>query len=163
MTAPNQTGTPVSAACETCPVNTRGPLTRLGASVQDGDYVVALAGNPNTGKSTVFNALTGLRQHTGNWPGKTVTRAEGGFAYNGKRFRVVDLPGTYSISSHDLAEKPRALDPSPRVYSDRASADTVDSLDGPLAALVREDQSSDSSSCGRRIAALFGARIRVAV
>ena len=44
------------------------------------DYVVALAGNPNTGKSTVFNALTGLRQHTGNWPGKTVARAEGGFA-----------------------------------------------------------------------------------
>ena len=47
------------------------------------DFVVALAGNPNTGKSTVFNALTGLRQHTGNWPGKTVTRAEGGFEYGG--------------------------------------------------------------------------------
>ena len=105
MTAPNQTGAPVTAACETCPVNTRGPLTRLGASVQDGDYVVALAGNPNTGKSTVFNALTGLRQHTGNWPGKTVTRAEGGFAYNGKRFRVVDLPGTYSLLSTSTDEE----------------------------------------------------------
>ena len=105
MNAPNQTGTPVTAACETCPVNTRGPLTRLGASVQDGDYVVALAGNPNTGKSTVFNALTGLRQHTGNWPGKTVTRAEGGFAYNGKRFRVVDLPGTYSLLSTSTDEE----------------------------------------------------------
>ncbi len=105
MTAPNQTGTPVTEACETCPVNTRGPLTRLGASVQDGDYVVALAGNPNTGKSTVFNALTGLRQHTGNWPGKTVTRAEGGFAYNGKRFRVVDLPGTYSLLSTSTDEE----------------------------------------------------------
>jgi ferrous iron transport protein B len=73
--------------------------------VQDGDYVVALAGNPNTGKSTVFNALTGLRQHTGNWPGKTVTRAEGGFAYNGKRFRVVDLPGTYSLLSTSTDEE----------------------------------------------------------
>jgi ferrous iron transport protein B len=61
------------------------------------DYVVALAGNPNTGKSTVFNRLTGLRQHTGNWPGKTVTRAEGGFQYGGRRYKLVDLPGTYSL------------------------------------------------------------------
>jgi ferrous iron transport protein B len=63
------------------------------------DYVVALAGNPNTGKSTVFNALTGLRQHTGNWPGKTIARAEGGFVYRDKRYKVVDLPGTYSLLS----------------------------------------------------------------
>jgi ferrous iron transport protein B len=63
------------------------------------DYVVALAGNPNTGKSTIFNALTGLRQHTGNWPGKTITRAEGGFSCEGKRFKLVDLPGTYSLLS----------------------------------------------------------------
>jgi ferrous iron transport protein B len=61
------------------------------------NFVVALAGNPNTGKSTVFNALTGLRQHTGNWPGKTVTRAEGGFEYRGHRYKLVDLPGTYSL------------------------------------------------------------------
>jgi ferrous iron transport protein B len=61
------------------------------------DFVVALAGNPNTGKSTVFNALTGLRQHTGNWPGKTVTRAEGGFEFRGHRYKLVDLPGTYSL------------------------------------------------------------------
>lgn len=61
------------------------------------DYLVALAGNPNTGKSTVFNALTGLRQHVGNWPGKTVARAEGSFEYDGKRYRLIDLPGTYSL------------------------------------------------------------------
>ncbi|MYJ25709.1 MAG: ferrous iron transport protein B, partial [Holophagales bacterium] len=69
------------------------------------DYVVALAGNPNTGKSTVFNALTGLRQHTGNWPGKTVTRAEGGFEYGGDRYKLVDLPGTYSLLSSSLDEE----------------------------------------------------------
>jgi ferrous iron transport protein B len=69
------------------------------------DYVVALAGNPNTGKSTVFNALTGLRQHTGNWPGKTVTRAEGGFSYGEKRFKLVDLPGTYSLLSTSTDEE----------------------------------------------------------
>ncbi len=56
-------------------------LQKLGVDMSKWDYVVALAGNPNTGKSTVFNALTGLRQHTGNWPGKTVARAEGGFAF----------------------------------------------------------------------------------
>jgi ferrous iron transport protein B len=61
------------------------------------NFVVALAGNPNTGKSTVFNALTGLRQHTGNWPGKTVVRAEGGFEFRGHRYKLVDLPGTYSL------------------------------------------------------------------
>ena len=61
------------------------------------DYLVALAGNPNTGKSTVFNALTGLRQHVGNWPGKTVARAEGSFKYMGKRYKLIDLPGTYSL------------------------------------------------------------------
>jgi len=66
---------------------------------------VALAGNPNTGKSTVFNALTGLRQHTGNWPGKTVTRAEGGFEYGGHRYKLVDLPGTYSLLATSLDEE----------------------------------------------------------
>jgi ferrous iron transport protein B len=63
------------------------------------DYLVALAGNPNTGKSTVFNALTGLHQHVGNWPGKTVARAEGSFTYMGKRYKLIDLPGTYSLLS----------------------------------------------------------------
>lgn len=69
------------------------------------DYVVALAGNPNTGKSTVFNALTGLHQHVGNWPGKTVTRCEGSFRYNGKRYLLVDLPGTYSLHSMAVDEE----------------------------------------------------------
>jgi ferrous iron transport protein B len=69
------------------------------------DYLVALAGNPNTGKSTVFNALTGLRQHTGNWPGKTVTRAEGGFRYDGKRYKLVDLPGAYSLLATSYDEE----------------------------------------------------------
>lgn len=69
------------------------------------DYLVALAGNPNTGKSTVFNNLTGLRQHTGNWPGKTVTRAEGGFVYDKKKFKLVDLPGTYSLLSTSTDEE----------------------------------------------------------
>jgi ferrous iron transport protein B len=69
------------------------------------DYIVALAGNPNTGKSTVFNALTGLRQHTGNWPGKTVTRAEGGFSYRGGRYKLVDLPGTYSLLTTSADEE----------------------------------------------------------
>ncbi len=66
---------------------------------------VALAGNPNTGKSTVFNALTGLRQHVGNWPGKTVTRAEGWWSHGGQRFRIVDLPGTYSLLSTSTDEE----------------------------------------------------------
>ena len=62
---------------------------------QGHDYVVALAGNPNTGKSTLFNAFTGLRQHTGNWPGKTVIRAEGTLRYDGRRFKLIDLPGLW--------------------------------------------------------------------
>lgn len=91
--------------CETCPAHHVGNLTRLGVNMDNWDYVVALAGNPNTGKSTVFNALTGLRQHTGNWPGKTVTRAEGGFLYGGKRYKLVDLPGTYSLLSISVDEE----------------------------------------------------------
>lgn len=71
----------------------------------DCDFTVALAGNPNVGKSTVFNLLTGLRQHTGNWPGKTVTRAEGTFRTERYRYRVVDLPGTYSLLANSADEE----------------------------------------------------------
>ncbi len=74
-------------------------LEKLGVKFGTYDFVVALAGNPNTGKSTVFNSLTGLRQHTGNWPGKTVSRAEGGFNFKDKSYKLVDLPGTYSLLS----------------------------------------------------------------
>ncbi|NJE03329.1 ferrous iron transport protein B [Thermococcus sp. MV11] len=66
--------------------------------------VVALAGNPNVGKTTIFNALTGLRQHVGNWPGVTVEKKEGVLEYRGQRFLVVDLPGTYSLTAHSVDE-----------------------------------------------------------
>lgn len=91
------------ATCSQCTNGRSGRLAREGLNVAGYDHVVALAGNPNTGKSSVFNALTGLRQHTGNWPGKTVTRAEGAFRYEERRYKIVDLPGTYSLLSaaHD--------------------------------------------------------------
>lgn len=94
-----------ASPCDSCAIHRAANLKRLGVSMQSWDFVVALAGNPNTGKSTVFNALTGLRQHTGNWPGKTVTRAEGGFEYGEKRYKLVDLPGTYSLLSTSLDEE----------------------------------------------------------
>lgn len=87
-------------SCSSC-----ASLDRMGLSLDHWDYVVALAGNPNTGKSTVFNALTGLRQHTGNWPGKTVARAEGGYKLGDKRYKLVDLPGTYSLLSASQDEQ----------------------------------------------------------
>lgn len=69
------------------------------------EIVVALAGNPNVGKSTVFNELTGLNQHTGNWPGKTVSIAQGNYVYNEKNFILVDLPGTYSLMANSVEEE----------------------------------------------------------
>jgi ferrous iron transport protein B len=91
-------------ACHGC--SSRGEsLIQLGVAPGKWDFLVALAGNPNTGKSTVFNALTGLRQHTGNWPGKTVTRAEGTFRHSGKSIKVVDLPGTYSLQAASADEE----------------------------------------------------------
>lgn len=68
------------------------------------DLTIALAGNPNAGKTTIFNALTGLHQHTGNWPGKTVEKKEGEIEHNGKIINIVDLPGTYSLTAYSPEE-----------------------------------------------------------
>ena len=89
--------------CETCPAFTH--LEQMGLKIDNFDRVVALSGNPNTGKSTLFNSLTGLKQHTGNWPGKTVMRAEGGYQFNAVRYKLVDLPGTYSLLSASQDEE----------------------------------------------------------
>ncbi len=91
--------------CVSCAQHRAQSLVRLGISTDRWDYLIALAGNPNVGKSTVFNELTGLRQHTGNWPGKTVVRAEGAFVHEGKRAKVVDLPGTYSLLAGSVDEE----------------------------------------------------------
>lgn len=68
------------------------------------DLTIALAGNPNAGKSTIFNVLTGLHQHTGNWPGKTVEKKEGEFKHKGLTINIVDLPGTYSLTAYSPEE-----------------------------------------------------------
>ena len=69
------------------------------------EITICLAGNPNSGKTTVFNNLTGARQKVGNWPGVTVEKKEGEFEYNGVRIRVVDLPGTYSLTAYSIDER----------------------------------------------------------
>ena len=68
------------------------------------DLTIALAGNPNAGKTTIFNALTGLHQHTGNWPGKTVEKKEGKIEHDGLMLNIVDLPGTYSLTAYSPEE-----------------------------------------------------------
>jgi GTP-binding protein len=93
----------MSSPCEGCAFNAQ--LGQLGLKMEKYDRIIGLAGNPNTGKSTLFNALTGLHQHTGNWPGKTVTRAEGGYEFSHVRYKVVDLPGTYSLLSASQDEE----------------------------------------------------------
>lgn len=76
-------------------------IERNGSSAR----IIALAGNPNVGKSTVFNALTGMNQHTGNWAGKTVTNAQGAFSTQHEQYVLVDLPGTYSLMAHSAEEE----------------------------------------------------------
>ena len=71
----------------------------------ENDIIVALAGNPNVGKSTIFNALTGMNQHTGNWPGKTVSNAQGYFCTDKNSYVLVDIPGTYSLMAHSTEEE----------------------------------------------------------
>jgi len=93
----------MSASCKSCGPD--GCQPSGAATYNSTEHVVALAGNPNTGKSTVFNGLTGLRQHTGNWPGKTVARAEGAYTHRSQRFRLIDLPGTYSLSANSTEEQ----------------------------------------------------------
>ena len=105
MTDSNDPIKKVKSGCDDCEFYSAEGLKKLGVNTEDVDFVVALAGNPNTGKSTVFNALTGLRQHTGNWPGKTVTRAEGAYSYDGDKYKIVDLPGTYSLLSTSQDEE----------------------------------------------------------
>jgi ferrous iron transport protein B len=68
------------------------------------DLTIALAGNPNAGKTTIFNMITGLHQHTGNWPGKTVEKKEGSFEHGGLTINIVDLPGTYSLTAYSPEE-----------------------------------------------------------
>lgn len=88
--------------CESCAATQ--PWIRFGVEDTEGP-IIALAGNPNVGKTTIFNALTGMRQHTGNWPGKTVKQARGSYLYRSIRFTVVDLPGTFSLLSHSVDEQ----------------------------------------------------------
>jgi ferrous iron transport protein B len=92
------------SACASCPIG-QAMEERIALVSGEYDYLVALMGNPNTGKSTVFNRLTGMRQHTGNWPGKTTELAEGIFSEGGKTFKIVDLPGTYSLEAADNDEQ----------------------------------------------------------
>jgi ferrous iron transport protein B len=89
------------------------------------EFTIALAGNPNSGKSTIFNSLTGGRQHVGNWPGKTVEKKEGIWRHDGRDIKVVDLPGTYSLAAYSLEEviaRDYLVDERPQVVVDVVDA-----------------------------------------
>lgn len=94
----------MALTCKSCKRNSMVDLYQV-EKTSSNQMVVALAGNPNTGKSTIFNELTGLKQHTGNWPGKTVTNAKGFFKRKDKEFILVDLPGTYSLLANSVEEE----------------------------------------------------------
>ena len=81
------------------------PTSGSSRPTRDRALTIALAGQPNVGKSTVFNALTGLNQHVGNWPGKTVEKKTGRFTHKGREVEIVDLPGTYSLTSGSEEER----------------------------------------------------------
>ncbi|HZK58184.1 MAG TPA: FeoB small GTPase domain-containing protein [Clostridia bacterium] len=94
----------MNSVCKSCPKTALDQNFNIKLKDHN-EFVVALAGNPNVGKSTVFNALTGLNQHTGNWPGKTVSNARGIYRHGGKKFVLVDLPGTYSLLANSVEEQ----------------------------------------------------------
>lgn len=104
LTLSRNAGSVDHASCGSCSERGSGHLQRLGLGTRSPDAVMALVGAPNTGKSTVFNQLTGLRQRVGNWSGTTVTRTEGAFGRDGRVYQVVDLPGTYSLMTNSRDE-----------------------------------------------------------
>ena len=90
---------------------------------------IALAGNPNAGKTTIFNSLTGLHQHTGNWPGKTVEKKEGEIERNGIQIKIVDLPGTYSLTAYspeEIVARDYILEESPDVIINVVDASNLE-------------------------------------
>lgn len=93
------------------------------------EIIIALAGNPNSGKTTVFNNLTGARQHVGNWPGVTVEKKEGSCSYNGYSIRIVDLPGVYSLTAYspdELIARNFILEGKPDVVVDIVDASNLE-------------------------------------
>ena len=106
-------------SCETCAATCPAAKGARTSGGQGAGVAVALLGQPNSGKSTLFNGLTGARQHVGNWPGKTVERKEGSFRIGDTQCRVVDLPGAYGLSANSPEEEVT------RDYLESGDADVV--------------------------------------